>query len=769
MSFQTAFFFCSHYAIISGFTLICYGIGRKLASHVNYRGAGEQFVFCTSLGLGIVSYLVFLLGLLHLLYRAILVGSAFAILLACKSVWKTEGRDIIRGGKLISNKARAFAAGLFSLAFLLLVFLLALYPPTQPDATSYHLAAAKIYAQAHALVYTPYLRFPIFPQLNELLFSAMLVLSDDLSAQMVHCLMAILVAIGVYAWGRRISNPSVGLLASGLWLFNPQVVWLASSAYVDIGLTLFTTLAFYAFSNWLSERSNSWLILSAIMFGYGAASKYLALFPILCCFGLLCYFAARQRKWQDVVAFAAVVGSIAAPWYLRSLYYTGNPFWPYFGGIFGYGPWSRADYLSQLQEQLSYGMGKNLRALLLLPWNLAFNGAIFNQARDPFSPIYLFLLPLALFAALRDIYVRALLFVVSLYTLFWFSSVQVGRYLLLVVPLLSLAIAIALGRFFSWLPPLMTRGRMGAVTAATLLAFAGVAWPRVAGILPKQRPPITREDRRNYLAEKLPSYASFDFLNRRGGRNYSVYALGGSNMAYFSNGRFMGDWFGPARYTQVLAADSDPQALYTVLKDLGAQYFLLDLDSFPLEQFVGSSFLTNIANHLKLVNASPRTLLFEVLDDPPSCAFGPELIKNSGLENTSNGKVEQWTLIGKPQVDSSAHFSHRGTTAIASKVDDYLFQRVAIQPGRLYILSNFSRSTDKTSVAHLQINWLNVNLDKTVDIAIRGVPETSRWEQHGMAVSAPSNAFWADVYGSMAGSGPVWFDDFSFNEIVCEK
>ena len=770
MTFHTALFFCSHYAVISIFAVISYGIGRRLSRRVSYDNAYEEFAFCTSIGLGVISCLVFLLGLLHVLYRAVLLVLFLVIVLACKSVWTSTSRNLIIRWKASRNKPVVVAMGFVLVTFLLPAFVLCLYPPSQSDATSYHLAAAKIYAQAHALIYTPYLRFPVFPQFNEMLFTLMLEVSDDLAAQMVHLLMAVLTAIALYGWGRRVRNRYVGVLAAALWLFNPEVIWLASSAYIDLGLALFTCLGFYAFFNWFNESSGEWLAISGVMFGYAAASKYLALIPIIFCFLVLCYLGFRQHKWRAVAIFSVTVGFIAAPWYLRSFYYTGNPVWPYFGRIFGYGPWSRADYLGQLQEQVSYGIGKSLRALMLLPWNLAFNAKVFHQANDPYSPIYLFLLPLTVIVALRDKYVSALLLVTSLYTLFWFSTVEVGRYLLIVVPLLSLASAMALGRCLSYLPLLASARRMAIATSVMLLVIVVVTWPQIIKILPTHAPPTTKEARGNYLDEMLPDYPIFDFLNRQRGSEYSVYALGGSNMAYFSDGRFMGDWFGPARYGRILSVDSEPQTLYTVLKDLGAEYFVVDLDSFPLEQLLQFSFLTDSTNHLKLIDAMPRTLLFEVIDRPSPCTIGPELLRNSGFESVSNGKPDYWTLNGNPRLDTSAHYSHNGSTAVASQGEDSFTQRVTIRPGHLYVLSHFMRVADDAGVtgfARLQINWIGGNPDRVVGVAIRGVTETSQWEQHHMAVAAPPNASSADVYASVSGARTAWFDDFSLTELVC--
>ena len=53
-------------------------------------------------------------------------------------------------------------------------------------------------------------------------------------------------------------------------------------------------------------------------------------------------------------------------------------------------------------------------------------------------------------------------------------------------------------------------------------------------------------------------------------------ALFGTNGAYYSNGAFLGDWFGPGRYSVVLAAMSDGETLYHRLHELGAKYFLVN-------------------------------------------------------------------------------------------------------------------------------------------------------------------------------------------------
>jgi len=268
MNVALLFFVLSHFSFLGLLALFAYLVGARVTRTVAYDSVSEKFSFCTGLGLGIIASAVFLLGLLHLLFPAVilaLVGIASVLLW---STWKELRRDTERAWRSMSWK-RLVLYG----SFLLLVtpvLLLPLYPPIHWDATAYHLAAAKIYARSHAVVYTPYLRFPVFPQLNEMLFTLALVLYDDLAAHLVQFLMMGVVATTIYAWGRRAFNARVGLWGAALWLSNPLVLWLGASAYIDVSLAMFLTLAVYAFFNWFQFRSTSWLLVSAAFFGFPA-------------------------------------------------------------------------------------------------------------------------------------------------------------------------------------------------------------------------------------------------------------------------------------------------------------------------------------------------------------------------------------------------------------------------------------------------------------------------------------------------------------------
>jgi len=569
----------SHYLAIGLFALACYIFGRRLLLKLKFNSIWEEISFSMALGMGVIGYLVFFLGLLGILFPSVVLLVFLVCLLSCYPVWVAWLRSLtILWGQFRTLRSKSLAlilvVALLTFVTLLPVLLLPLYPPTGWDATMYHLPYAKIYLQNHQIVMTPYLRYPVFPQINEMLFTLML-LYDDIAAQLTQFFMMVIVAVALYAWGHRAFSSRVGLWAAALWLANPLVIWLGVSAYIDIGLTLFVTLGAYALFNWMSSKELSWLVLAGIFSGLAAASKYPALF-FLAAFGLITlYISVRERRWTYPVLFGIIAVCSAATWYLRNTYYTGNPVFPFFGQIFGYGLWSPKDLTHLLGDMKSNGTGQTLSSLLFLPWNLTFNSSLFG-AEAPLSPIYFITLPILLFFGVQNIYLRGLLTLSIAYTLFWFFSVQVGRFLVPILPILSLATAGSLGRLLLRLPFLHKWTSHALITALGFVLlisggwiYAGVAVGRLG------RVPVTQRERDSYLAKRLPAYSAYKFLNDLKGRDYKLYALFNERIAYFADGTVMGDHFGPARYSRITSKLTDSQGLYWELRTMGTNYFLV--------------------------------------------------------------------------------------------------------------------------------------------------------------------------------------------------
>lgn len=480
----------------------------------------------------------------------------------------------------------------------------------------YHLAYAKAYTQNHQIVLTPYLRFPVFPQTNEMLFTLSLLFFDDVTAQLVQFLMMAVLAMALIAFGQRLFTKGAGLWSAAILLQSPLVVGLGSAAYVDIGLMLFVTLSVYALWNWLHLRAQEWLILSAVLCGLAIGTKYTALFFLFALASIVLYRSLKDRRYKPVAVFILLAILVPLPWFIRSFYYTRNPVFPFFyeifGRFFGYRLWKPEHYQGILDDFFNVGYGRSLKALILLPWHIISDWKGSGMELQV-SPIY-FLAPfLLLVPGIMTQRLRLLLGLGVAYLLFWFFIAQHGRYLMPALPLLSLGAGITLNR--TLLRPDFLRRyanfNVATVLGAIILVSPACIWAALR-VRERGHVPVTQEQRFDYLVQRLPSYPAYRYLNDLKGRDYTVYAIPDERMAYFADGVFMGDHFGLARYSLITDKLDDPTALYEVLRSLNAGYFLIrgELAKARIKQ--DESF----RKYFKVVFSREEFLLFELAEDP---------------------------------------------------------------------------------------------------------------------------------------------------------
>ncbi len=587
--------------------LTAYILGRTLTLRsVSYASVLERVAVSTTLGLAAITLLAFFLGLVGLLARFPVLVLLAGIHLLGIPAWRELAWRRIRLPILLAG----IVWGGIVLAPLAV---LAAYPPTGFDATLYHLPFARAFVETGGLPWLPDLRFPVFPQANELLFAVLMLFAPDLAAQGLELLMTLLTAALVLAWGREAfpeHGGAAGWLAAAILLGNPIVVHLGGSAYVEPGLALFVTAALYAARRWrgysrcrggacprpggggpVPERGRGqapplrtahgeegWLALAAVFAGSAAATKYLGLF-FLGVIGLLVILSRHPARTlggraRDALLFTAFAAAVFLPWYGRIYGLSGNPLFPYFPNLFGESPWSPIHFRNLLgfaAEEVPPSAVDNLTRRVVevvrLPWDLVFERESHGR-QPPFSPVYLALLPVALAAAVRDSRVRSLLGVAALYALACTSLPADGRYLVPALPLVSLAVAGTLCKL-----PLPRRPEL--VWALCLGCFLP-GWLYAGYRIHRQgMPPVTAAQREAYLTQKVPYYPAVAGLNRRHGSGYTVWALQAEQMSYFAAGRFLGDWYGPASYGRVLAGGEDAEGLYRKLRGLGVDHLLL--------------------------------------------------------------------------------------------------------------------------------------------------------------------------------------------------
>lgn len=567
---------------IAGFVLPLLGLaatawvlGRGATRALGLAGSGrlEKGVVATVLGLALAAWLLFLLGLAGRLQAVPVLLTAALVHIFGAPVWRETWEDLRAGvprpGWGVGLALGALVAAPFALP--------ALYPPSGFDATLYHLPFARAFVETGGLPYLADLRFPVFPQANEILFAAVMLSGRDIAAQGVQLLATLLTAVLLALWARR-SFPDLraaGALAAAIFLGSPLVSYLAGTGYIEPGLTLFVTGGLFAADRWRETGDRRWLVPAAALAATAADVKYLGLY-FLGVAGLLVALTRVAggkprpvgKRGLDVLLFGGVALVFLAPWYLRLILLTGNPVFPYAPRIFGSNPWQ------SLPDPNREGtLVQRLVRAVRIPWDTVFLRHSYGGL-PPVSPVFLAAIPLFVAGAWRDFRLRRWLVlwlsIVAAFALACSWLPKDSRYLVPVFPLVSLAVV---GSIAACAGHWRGSRRFALVLCVACLApgwLYGFSWMARNGPVP-----LTPAGREAFLTRKVPGYAALSWLNRTRGSHYTVWVFRAEQAAYFARGRFLGDWSGLASFGRMVAISRSPAALHGELRRLGADHLLV--------------------------------------------------------------------------------------------------------------------------------------------------------------------------------------------------
>ena len=747
-----------HYVEIVLVAVAAYAGARRFLRRVSFAGLAEEVAICIGLGLGLLGSAIFIAGLIGLLYPPVVVLLLVAFFVAgVKEVGGLcqRGSQAIRSS-LSGRLARGvplLAAASLAIGGLALFGMNALYPPSLWDALSYHLPPAKIFATEHVIRSTPFLRVCTFPQLSEMWFAGALSVADDITAQLFEFLAALVSGLAVYAWGRRSFSARTGWWAASAWLGSPLVILLAGSAYIDVGLTMFVTLAIYATSKCYSSGELHWGGLAGAFVGFAAASKYSGLFFGAILATLLVLFSWRHKAWRPLAAFV-VCGAIAAgPWYLRNYVVAGNPLFPLLSTVFGTGCWDADDVSRWMAELRRPGIGRSWTSLAKLPWYLATNQRLF-EAETPANPVIFAGLVLGAALAVRWREARLVLFVAAASMPYWFFTSQVLRYLLPIFPLLALLLSASLDRVVHWIDPRATPARNWVWTVAISIALClpslrfATVHIRVSG------PPRSSARERSLYLQNFEPYLCYDYLNSHYGSNFRLYGLYDEYMAYFADGTRMGDVFGPARYSDLHFESG--ASLFNSLRRLRADFFLVTWGGLQVRLPEDPFF----RQHFEVVAAGSYTRLYRLVDRPIESSAGPNLLEDPGFEERRATSSKAWAFSGDARVEESRTRSHQGFGVLRIAGGGQSAScPTKVRPWQLYAIALFARSGNGNASCSVFLEWLNAE-NQRVGWNRQSFQVPDQWTACEMEASAPSSATSVRIFVTPVPGSELWFDDF---------
>ncbi|MBI2597292.1 glycosyltransferase family 39 protein [Candidatus Daviesbacteria bacterium] len=329
------------------------------------------------------SYLIFLLGLLHLLKKDIISISTISFLLILTLNFRKRLKDLLHF-KIYIRKNQPSSILLISLIIIqtLINLIGALGPELAFDALWYHLTIPKIYLQQNSIFYIGgHLYYSAMPKFTEMFYIAALALGSEITAKIIHLLFGIATLVALYKISRSFLSSKDSLLVSLIFYSNLVVGWMSITAYIDLARTFFETLALWSFLNFIRYRLSKWLTISATMLGFAASCKLLSLWSVAIYLTLLLYISLLKKVklvtvLKQSLFFCTIVFIIVSPWLIFSYLNTGNPFYPIF---------------SPINQNLGEATSFNPTDIISTTWS------IFLLSPDPLSPIYFISLPLIIF------------------------------------------------------------------------------------------------------------------------------------------------------------------------------------------------------------------------------------------------------------------------------------------------------------------------------------------------------------------------------------
>jgi 4-amino-4-deoxy-L-arabinose transferase-like glycosyltransferase len=509
-------------------------IGRRVLRGFSFATFLEGIVFQAGVGLGVISLTTFAFGLLGwlnpILFWLLLLSTLF--LLRSDLPWCNL--RALRMPIIESKFERALAV--FVLVTLAFAFLFALLPPTAWDTQVYQLLQARLAIEQGRLTPPPDILYFSFPLLVQMLFLAGMLLKGDIVAQLIHFGFLPLTLGTAMAFAQRWFNARVAWLTVAILVAVPSLLLISTWAYVDLALTFYATSAFSALMIAVTEKSKRWFALTGLFIGFTLGVKYTAaIVPIALAVVLLFRRYTNVRHWLWLIGVSVVS---AAPWYLRTWFFTGNPVYPFlFGGKY----WDafRAEWFSRFGT----GLANVPVQLLTAPWDATVSSSEGTLSYGAtLGPLLLMFVPLLILAwafgegnqklkaqngILRDI----MIFSLVLY-IFWLSGVAESKLLLQsrllfpAFPMFALGAALAIDRLDSFNLPHFSLQRFARLVIAIVLAltlFGEVLAFAGNGPLPYL---VGAESRSQFIDSNLGGYAqAFNFINERLPANVRVLEL----------------------------------------------------------------------------------------------------------------------------------------------------------------------------------------------------------------------------------------------------
>ena len=494
----------------------CVGFGAIILKLLNISDSlawGERAVTAFIIGIGILGWLMFVLGIAGL-FNTIAVMALLGLgILGLVSL----GRANVFPGAAYSTVEKLLLAGL-AIALGLDV-LEGLSPPADGDTMAYHFALPKLFWKEGRLIFVPRAIEGAIPQLLQMTYLSALGLGGERALTLWTMVSGWGAGGALYCLCRHSLGRPWSLTLTLIWLTLPVVLYGSGSGQIEVRNAGFVIVAVMALVRGRETGLARYVILAGLAAGMFVGAKYTGLLFAVACVGALLTF---RRPMKMIVLFSLAAGIAGFQWYVWNWAHTGDPVFPMLYGILDYGDavlWDTAH-----DQAMRNNLFAGERAIPISAWSaLAYpflatfaTFPIFDSERAGMGPFMLLALPFVLAGLWRfrgrlsaSSLLPAALIVTLYYGLWFFSgSSQRVRHLVPIYPVALMLVAVLSCRW------VQATSLAKPLTLAAVLTIGIQMGGHGASSLNYARYIFSGESRDAFLLRNLAGYQSVQMINR---------------------------------------------------------------------------------------------------------------------------------------------------------------------------------------------------------------------------------------------------------------
>ncbi len=653
----------------------------------------EDFLFSTAIGFGSLALILFFLAVTGVLYVGVISALCLVLVLL---IW-TSRRPVaasIRGiGALYRRGSESrwlwYGTHAFTVTMTAMIFTAALTPPTDPDTVFYHLADPLSYLQAHRYVLARH-STNLMPENMEMIYMLAMFLKSGVTAKLVHFSFLILTIVTMQYYAERLFGERiVGALASAVVASMPVVGYTSGlSTSNDMAVAFYSLLMLISLLLWYESSSNRYLLSWGMLLGFVLGIKHTVLIalPFFALFILWVVVVRRRegapgRLLLTAVACGLIGLAIAAPWYVKSYIYSGNPVWPLFPTLFSGEANTLANELVH-STKASFAIW-NWGEAYKIPYFMIFGSG--GREDGIIGPMYLLAIPFMLFYHSTKGSKAFRFFLLFFLTTFgvWALQLQLVRHAIFLFPPLALCASSSFAEF-------LQRARSGgativrAVVVVLVTALAILSLPPFAyeWYRPQRYTPVTSRipalttsvycddisvfdllmggaDER-YLERSMGSYALTRFINDSLDQSARILYIGSGPPLYFARREML--WYERDRDRAKLGSLADMSGFTSALRNQKISHVFVDVAMRGPGFWLARRDNDAVQANYSLVGERNNCILLEVRHEPVNPALMPHVYYD--LIN----HADSMEVIAPARENEAERSLHVGVYAVCSDV-----------------------------------------------------------------------------------------------------